>query len=86
MGYENLIVFDNPDFDSAIIGISTDGCVVYDYNLVVYDYNLMVEHLSLEDNMSREDAADFIDYNTIRTLPYIGHGAPIIVNLLEDMG
>ena len=76
LGYENHIVFDNPDFDGAIIGVSTDG-------RVVYDYDLMIEHLVSVDNMSAEEAADFIDYNTLRMIPYIGEGAPIVVNLLE---
>ena len=76
LGYENHIVFDNPDFDGAIIGVSTDG-------RVVYDYDLMIEHLVSVDNMSVEEAADFIDYNTLRMIPYIGEGAPIVVNLLE---
>lgn len=79
LGYENHIVFDNPDFDGAIIGVSTDG-------RVVYDYDLMIEHLVSVDNMSVEEAADFIDYNTLRMIPYIGEGAPIVVNLLERRG
>ena len=39
MGLEEAVVFENPDYDSAIIG--------YDANSerVVYDYDKMVEHL-----------------------------------------
>ena len=76
MGYDSLIVFDNPSFNTAIIGVSTDG-------RAVYDYDLMVEHLAREDNISEEEAADFIDYNTLRIIPYIGEEAPIVVNLLK---
>ena len=28
---EDAVVFDNPNFDNSIIGVTTDGNVVYDY-------------------------------------------------------
>ena len=31
------------------------------------------------DNITEEEAIDFIDYNTIRSLPYYGENAPIIM-------
>ena len=75
MGYEDAIVFDNPDYDSAIVGVSDDGQVVYNY-----DY--MIEHLMQTENMTYEEACDFISYNTIRALPYIENG-PIIMYPIE---
>ena len=71
-GFENFLIFENPDYDSAIIGITED-------NQVVYDYEKMIEHLMQEDDMDYEEAVDFISYNTIRSLPYAGEGAPIIM-------
>ena len=71
-GFENFIIFENPDYDSAIIGITEN-------NQVVYDYEKMIEHLMQEDDMDYEEAIDFISYNTIRSLPYAGEGAPIIM-------
>ena len=71
MGYEDVIIFDNPDYDEAIIGVSTDG-------QAIYDFDLMVECLVREDNMSPEDAVDFICYNTIRALDYM-EGGPIVM-------
>lgn len=44
LGYEDSIVFENPDYDNAIIG--TD-----DNSRVVYDYDKMVECLMEEDGM-----------------------------------
>ena len=38
----------------------------------------MVEHLMEEDEMEEEEAIEFIDYNTIRALPYMGDNVPII--------
>lgn len=72
LGFEDFIIFENPDYDSAIIGITDD-------NRVVYDYDKMISFLMLEDGLNYEDAADFINYNTIRSLPYAGEGAPVIV-------
>lgn len=70
LGYEDSVIL--TDFDDAIIGITTD-------NRVVYDYDKMVVSLAEQDGMDLADAADFIDYNTIRSLPYAGRSAPIIM-------
>lgn len=77
LGLDEALVFDCPNFDTAIIGTTEDG-------RVVYDFELMVRQLSEDDGMSYEDAIDFIEYNTIRSLPYAGERAPIIIyNTLE---
>lgn len=72
MGYDDTIVFENPDYDSAIIGVDT--C-----NRAVYSFEKMVEHLMEKDGMTDEEAIEFIEYNTIRALPYQGERAPIVV-------
>ena len=77
LGFEDLIVFDNPDYDSAIIGFDAN------YNRVIYDFDLMVQHLMETDSMTEEDAIEFIEYNTIRACPYFGDNAPIILRKLE---
>lgn len=66
------IVLDNPSFDRSIIGVTDDG-------RVVYDYEAMVLEMAGDDDIPCEDAADFIDYNTIRAIPYMGGYAPVIV-------
>ena len=77
LDYENLIVFENPDYDSAIIGVSHD-------DRVVYDYDKMIEHLVNTEGMSVNDAADFVSYDTIRSLSYAGSDAPIVMYGLDD--
>lgn len=74
-GYEGSIVFDNPDYVSAAIGFTDDG-------KVVYDFDLMVESL-MEEGMTEDDSIEFIEYNTIRALPYIGENAPIVMRRFE---
>lgn len=75
MGYEDAIVFDNPDYDKAIVGVSDDG-------RVVYDYYAMIECLMEADGMTHEEAMEFISYNTIRAAAYIENG-PIVMYKID---
>ena len=73
-GYEETVVFSNPDYADAFIGVTDRGGVA------VYDYELMVESL-VREGMSYEDAMDFIDYNTIGA--YFGEKTPIVIHSLH---
>lgn len=66
------LVFDNPAYDDSIIGQTFDG-------RAIYDIDKMAEELSSDESMSIEEAADFIGYNAIRSLPYAGEKAPVVV-------
>jgi hypothetical protein len=70
--HEESLRFDSPSFDTAIVGIDYNG-------RLVYDYDRMIAELMEKDNITEEEAIDFIDYNTIRSLPYYGEYAPIIL-------
>lgn len=70
--FDDTVIFDNPSFDNSIIGYTDEG-------RLVYDYDRMVEELASDDNITLEEAMEFIDYNTIRAIPYAGEKAPIIV-------
>lgn len=69
-GYEEILLFDNPSYVSAFIGVSDDG-------KAIYDFDLMVECLIKEDDIDASSAIEFIEYNTLRTLPYY-ENSPII--------
>lgn len=75
-GYEDVIIFSGDTYDAALVGISEDG-------RAIYDYDLMVEWLVAQDNITPEEAMEWIDYNVIRSLPYVGDKAPIIMFGLE---
>ena len=75
LGYEESLVFSFPSYDDAIVGVTTD-------DRVVYDYKKMVRHLMKDMKCSYADAVDFLEYNTVRSLDYMGDGAPIIVTFL----
>lgn len=75
-GCEKAVVINNPAIDDAIIGVTEDG-------RVVYDYTLMVESIVLEDGIDQEEAVALIEYNIIRALPYTKENMPVIVYRLE---
>lgn len=71
-GYENVKYLTNYSYDDALIGISED-------NRAIYDYDIMIEWLMTEEDFTYEDAIEWIDFNTIRDLSYMGEDAPIIM-------
>lgn len=76
-GYESVF-FDNPSFDGSIIGVAG-------YGKIVYSFDSMIEELCEDENMSHLDAVSFIEYNTIRSLPYIKEEIrPVVVYSLRD--
>ena len=77
LGYEDSIVLENPDYASAVVGVDSNG-------RVIYDFNLMVDHLVKKDGISSEEAIEFIEYNTMRALPYTGEKCPIIMYPMEN--
>lgn len=68
-GFEDVIIFDNPSYDDALIGVTSD-------NRAVYDYDKMIEWLVANKNMDYEEASDFINWNDSF---YYGEGYPLII-------
>lgn len=77
-GYEDTVVFSNPDYDNALIGVSVDG-------RAVYDYYAMVQHLVTEDGMTESEAEEFIDYNTFGSLLSIDEFLPFVIIPLDSL-
>ena len=73
---DDILVFDNPSFDNSIIGISNT-------DQLIYDFTLMVKEFMEENDVEEYDAVEFIEYNTLRSLPYQGEYKPII--LMDDI-
>ena len=69
---EDALKFESPSFDSAIVGVDYFG-------RLIYDYEKMIAEFMETENVTEEEAIDFIDYNTIRSLPYYNENAPIII-------
>lgn len=68
--YEDVEIFQNFSYDSALIGVSHD-------NRAIYDYQKMIEWLVQHTGWSEEDAIDWINYNTLGAI--YGDSKPIIM-------
>lgn len=65
-----------PDyFDNAILGFDFEKGV-----RLVYSYDKIVQALMQEDDMNSEEAIEYVEYNTMRSLPYMGDFAPRIIH------
>ena len=71
-GYEDILILKNYSYDDALIGITED-------NRAIYDFDKMVDWLIKTESLSQEEAIEWIEYNTIRALPYMGERAPVIM-------
>ena len=77
-GYEGVKYLTDFSYDTALIGVSHD-------DRAIYDYDLMVEWLMEDQGFTEEEAVDWIDYNTIRALSYMGADGPIVLHrFLEE--
>ena len=74
-GYEDVMLLSG--YDDALVGVSEEG-------RAIYDYDKMVTWLMETEALTYEEAIEWIEYNTIRALPYAGPKAPIIMHPLED--
>lgn len=73
---EGATYFANPSFKEAILGISHDG-------RVVYSYSLMIKCLRYFENFTEQEVIEWINVNTVHTIPYMGEKQPIIVYDIE---
>ena len=69
---DNAIILDNASYDESIIGITLEGAIIY-------SYDRMVEEYMIDNECTYDEAVDWIDYNTVRALPYLPQPRPIIV-------
>ena len=71
-GYEDVIVFENEDYDGCIVGVTTN-------NEAVYSKRRMVEWYMKQYHCSEEEALEWIEYNTERSIGF--EGSPIILEI-----
>ena len=82
----DVVLLDPPELDRAIVGFTAGGPA-----RAVYTYDGLVEALAktMDSAEAKADAREWVDYNTIRGLPYMGEHAPVIVEVpdwLEPAG
>lgn len=72
---EGTVLLDG--YDEAYVGMSHEG-------QAVYDYEKMIDVLRERDGMTDEEAIEWIEYNTVRSLCYLPRPTPIILYPLEE--
>lgn len=74
-GFEDVVYLTNYSYDDALIGVSDD-------NRAIYDFNKMVEWLMDKEGFEELEAIEWIEFNTLRSLPYVAN-SPIIMYPIE---
>ena len=74
MEYVSEVALKADGFDDAIIGVSTTG-------LVVYDYNKCLNIIMKDHQCDYTDAIEYMEYNVVGC--YLGEGTPIFINTNE---
>lgn len=74
-GFDGVVIFTEPDFASALIGVTSEG-------RAVYDSARMLEYLRTEKNVTDDAAVDWV-HHIMQKLAAAGSGAPIIMHPLE---
>lgn len=75
-GYDDVVLLENYSYDDALVGVTEDG-------RAVYDFDKMVAWLVEKQGFTAEEAVEWIDFNTIRALPYFDN-APVIMYPLPE--
>lgn len=72
-GFDSVVIFNNYSYDTALIGVTNT-------HRAVYNYELMLEFLVSREGFSDYlEAAEWIDYNTLGSLPSFVDRSPIIL-------
>lgn len=76
-GYYGVKYLTNFDYNTALIGVTHD-------DRAVYDFQKMIEWLMETESFTYEESVEWIEYNVIRALSYMGEDSPIIMYPLLD--
>lgn len=76
-GCQGTVILSDFSYDDALIGVTDD-------NRAVYDFEKMVRWLVEKEEFTETDAIEWIEYNTLRALPYAGSRGPIIMYPLME--
>lgn len=85
-GFEDTILLEGESFDKAIVGFTEEGHLIYSYDSMVD--NLAKDYIKegVEEEMAYSEAMEFIDYNTVRAIPYMkSQGKEPIIQYSFDM-
>ena len=82
---DQMIILEGDEFADGVIGITNDNHVVYSYERLVQSLAKAYKDENQTDEEAELSAMEWIDYNTIRSLPYMEKEglAPVIMFGLE---
>ena len=84
---DGAAIFDPNTLDSAILAVyrlsNGEHVAVYDYQELIRRY-MADDGVSLGDEEAYLDWQEFVDYNTLRSVPYMGDRSPIIVLEVQE--
>lgn len=72
----DVVVLEGPEFDDGIVGVTQDG-------RVAYSYGRLVDALMQSHGWDETDAVDWIEFDTLRSLPYLGDRAPVVLTDID---
>lgn len=73
----DAVILDNHDYDDSIVGVTEDG-------RLVYDLEKMYAEFAKDEGCGIDEAVEWVEYNTLRALPYMGEKAPIILSVSRE--
>ena len=76
---EGIIFLEPAELDEAIIGYTYSAGVVR----LIYSGDKLIL-INMNNGMSREEAEEYYDFNTVRAIPYMGINAPILLESLPS--
>lgn len=79
--------FENYAYDNSIIGFTSSGSLVYSYNKMIRELSEeFIENNTSDPQEAELDALEWIEYNTIRSLPYFSgmDKCPIIIYDIQE--
>ena len=80
---EDVPILDPEGLDTAIVGV-TENQIVYSYEKLVEAYMEEFREEGQTQEELEEMAVEWISYNTLRSLPYMGENAPIVIYSIEN--
>jgi hypothetical protein len=75
--YPELELLQADGFDDAIIGLEPLS------GKVIYDIDMMVQVLVTQEELTHEDAIEYLDYNVLNA--YVGENTPIYIQTIENV-
>ena len=70
-GFEDTILLEGEDFDESIVGFTDEGHLIYSYDSMVENLAKAYTKEGEDEDKAYNEALEFIDYNTIRAIPYM---------------